>query len=127
VSAIPVIDIAPLVNGAPEQAHAVAKTLGRACREVGLCFDAAQGGQPAGCGSLFGGILPRPQSRRRCRVPADLHKSGTAGEIQADHRRRLPSLAARTNLFPGNGLSGAGASSGVTLLNGWLVALGPAG
>jgi isopenicillin N synthase-like dioxygenase len=38
VSAIPVIDIAPLVHGLPEQAQAVARELGRACREVGFFY-----------------------------------------------------------------------------------------
>jgi isopenicillin N synthase-like dioxygenase len=38
VSAIPVIDIAPLLNGPPETAHAVASALGRACREVGFFY-----------------------------------------------------------------------------------------
>jgi hypothetical protein len=36
VNAIPVIDIAPLVSGSPEQVHAVARALGHACRDVGL-------------------------------------------------------------------------------------------
>ena len=35
---IPVIDIAPLVNGSPTQAEAVAKALGTACRDVGFFY-----------------------------------------------------------------------------------------
>src|ERR1700761_7317544 len=46
VSAIPVIDIAPLVNGSPEQAQAVAKTLGTACREVGFFYISGHGVPP---------------------------------------------------------------------------------
>jgi isopenicillin N synthase-like dioxygenase len=38
VSDIPVIDVAPLVHGSPEQAQAVARELGRACREVGFFY-----------------------------------------------------------------------------------------
>ena len=38
MSDIPVIDIAPLVKGSPDQAHTVAKDLGRACREVGFFY-----------------------------------------------------------------------------------------
>src|SRR6202011_3907503 len=38
MNAIPVIDIAPLVNGSPAQAAAVAKTLGSACRDVGFFY-----------------------------------------------------------------------------------------
>ena len=98
MSAIPVIDIAPLVNGAPEQAHAVAKTLGRACREVGLCFDAAQGGQPARHRSLFGGVLSRSQSGSDGGVPANLHQRRPAGQICAGHRRGISSLAAGADL-----------------------------
>jgi isopenicillin N synthase-like dioxygenase len=46
VSAIPVIDIAPLVNGSPEQARDVAKTLGRACRDVGFFYILGHGVPP---------------------------------------------------------------------------------
>jgi isopenicillin N synthase-like dioxygenase len=43
VSAIPVIDVAPLVAGSTEQAHAVAKALGRACRDVGFFYITGHG------------------------------------------------------------------------------------
>ena len=43
MNAIPVIDIAPLVNGKPEQARATAKALGDACREVGFFYVAGHG------------------------------------------------------------------------------------
>lgn len=43
VSTIPVIDVAPLVNGSSEQADAVAGTLGRACRDVGFFYITGHG------------------------------------------------------------------------------------
>ena len=43
VNAIPVIDIAPLVDGSPEQARDVAKALGAACREVGFFYISGHG------------------------------------------------------------------------------------
>ena len=46
MSAIPIIDLAPLVNGSPEQAQAVAKTLGTACREVGFFYISGHGVPP---------------------------------------------------------------------------------
>lgn len=46
MSKIPVIDIAPLLSGTPEQAHAVAGALGRACREVGFFYVAGHGIPP---------------------------------------------------------------------------------
>ena len=36
MNAIPVIDVAPLIDGAPDEARRVADMLGRACREVGF-------------------------------------------------------------------------------------------
>jgi isopenicillin N synthase-like dioxygenase len=47
VSDIPVIDIAPLLDGSAEQAHAVAAALGRACREVGFFYITGHGIPPA--------------------------------------------------------------------------------
>jgi hypothetical protein len=47
VSAIPVINVAPLVNGQPEQAHAVANALGHACRAVGFFIITGHGVPPA--------------------------------------------------------------------------------
>ncbi len=38
MSAIPVIDVAPLLNGSDEQMRAVAAELGRACRDVGFFY-----------------------------------------------------------------------------------------
>jgi isopenicillin N synthase-like dioxygenase len=38
VSSIPVIDLAPLLNGSPVQAQAVAQALGAACRDVGFFY-----------------------------------------------------------------------------------------
>jgi isopenicillin N synthase-like dioxygenase len=46
MSAIPVIDISPLVNGSPEQAHALAKVLGTACRNVGFFYVSGHGVPP---------------------------------------------------------------------------------
>jgi isopenicillin N synthase-like dioxygenase len=46
VSAIPVIDVAPLLNGSPEQARNVAKNLGAACRDVGFFYVAGHGIPP---------------------------------------------------------------------------------
>ncbi|QDW40057.1 isopenicillin N synthase family oxygenase [Bradyrhizobium sp. KBS0727] len=43
MSAIPVIDIAPLVDGSPAQARAVARDLGNACRDVGFFYIANHG------------------------------------------------------------------------------------
>jgi isopenicillin N synthase-like dioxygenase len=43
VNAIPVIDIAHLVNGSPAQSHLVAAALGRACREVGFFYVTGHG------------------------------------------------------------------------------------
>jgi isopenicillin N synthase-like dioxygenase len=43
LSAIPVIDIAPLVDGSSAQARTVAKELGRACREVGFFYISGHG------------------------------------------------------------------------------------
>ena len=46
MSTIPVIDIAPLVTGSPEQAQAVATALGQACREVGFFYVTGHGIPP---------------------------------------------------------------------------------
>ncbi len=46
MNAIPIIDIAPLVNGSPQQARAVAKALGAACREVGFFYISGHGVPP---------------------------------------------------------------------------------
>lgn len=43
MSAIPVIDISPLVSGSPAQAQAVAKALGEACRGVGFFYISGHG------------------------------------------------------------------------------------
>src|ERR1700761_7576681 len=43
MSAIPVIDIAPLLNGSPAEQRAVADALGRACREVGFFYITGHG------------------------------------------------------------------------------------
>lgn len=43
MSPIPVIDVAPLLNGSSEGAHAVAKALGRACRDVGFFYITGHG------------------------------------------------------------------------------------
>jgi isopenicillin N synthase-like dioxygenase len=47
MSAIPVIDISPLASGSPAQAQAVAKALGRACRDVGFFYISGHGVAPA--------------------------------------------------------------------------------
>jgi isopenicillin N synthase-like dioxygenase len=47
VSAIPVIDVAALVNGSPAQARDVATALGRACRDVGFFYITGHGIPPA--------------------------------------------------------------------------------
>src|SRR5260221_4957888 len=53
MNAIPVIDIAPLINGSPEQAHAVAKALGNACREVGFFYVSGHSVPPALMARVF--------------------------------------------------------------------------
>jgi isopenicillin N synthase-like dioxygenase len=53
VNTIPVIDIAPLVKGSPEQAHAVASALGSACREVGFFYISGHGVPPALIARVF--------------------------------------------------------------------------
>lgn len=47
MSAIPVIDISPLVSGSPAQAQAVTKALGQACRDVGFFYISGHGVPPA--------------------------------------------------------------------------------
>ncbi len=54
MSAIPIIDIAPLVNGSPEQAQAVAKALGTACRDVGFFYISGHGVPPELMARVFG-------------------------------------------------------------------------
>jgi isopenicillin N synthase-like dioxygenase len=53
VNDIPVIDIAPLVNGSPEQAQAVAEALGRACRDVGFFYIRGHGVPPSLMARVF--------------------------------------------------------------------------
>src|SRR3981081_2020736 len=53
MNAIPVIDIAPLVNGSPEQAHAVASALGNACRDVGFFYISGHGVPPSLIARVF--------------------------------------------------------------------------
>ena len=43
MSGIPVIDVAPLINGSSQQAEAVASALGRACRDVGFFYISGHG------------------------------------------------------------------------------------
>jgi isopenicillin N synthase-like dioxygenase len=47
MSAIPVIDISPLVSGSAAQAQAVARALGQACRDVGFFYISGHGVPPA--------------------------------------------------------------------------------
>jgi isopenicillin N synthase-like dioxygenase len=47
MSAIPVIDISPLIDGSPAQAQAVATVLGHACRDVGFFYISGHGVLPA--------------------------------------------------------------------------------
>ena len=47
MTAIPVIDISPLVGGSAAEAQAVAKALGRACRDVGFFYISGHGVPPA--------------------------------------------------------------------------------
>src|ERR1700724_1722630 len=47
VNAIPVIDIAPLAGGSPEEAQAGARVMGRGCRDVGFFYVSGQGVRPA--------------------------------------------------------------------------------
>src|SRR3981189_1870445 len=53
MSAIPVIDVAPLVTGSPAQAAAAAKTLGTACRDVGFFYVTGHGIPPALVARVF--------------------------------------------------------------------------
>ena len=43
MNSIPVIDIAALVKGSPEEARAAAKALGDACRDVGFFYVSGHG------------------------------------------------------------------------------------
>jgi isopenicillin N synthase-like dioxygenase len=47
MTAIPVIDVGPLLTGTPTEARAVAELLGRACREVGFFYIVGHGISPA--------------------------------------------------------------------------------
>src|SRR5258708_8202694 len=47
MSAIPVIDISPLMDGSPAEAQAVAKAVGQACRGVGFFYISGHGVPPA--------------------------------------------------------------------------------
>ena len=53
MTTIPVIDVAPLVGGSSEQAHAVAQILGRACRDVGFFYVTGHGIPPALLARVF--------------------------------------------------------------------------
>src|ERR1700735_623850 len=53
MSSIPVIDVAPLINGTRAQAQDVAKALGQACREVGFFYITGHGIPPALRASVF--------------------------------------------------------------------------
>jgi len=53
MSAIPIIDIAPLLDGSPAQARAVAGALGRACREVGFFYISGHGVPPVLIARVF--------------------------------------------------------------------------
>ncbi len=46
LSAIPIIDVAPLIGGSPEQARETARSLGRACRDVGFFYISGHGIPP---------------------------------------------------------------------------------
>ena len=43
MSSIPLIDVAPLLNGSPKEAQAVADALGHACRDVGFFYITGHG------------------------------------------------------------------------------------
>jgi isopenicillin N synthase-like dioxygenase len=43
MNSIPLIDVAPLLNGSSKEAHAVANALGHACREVGFFYITGHG------------------------------------------------------------------------------------
>jgi isopenicillin N synthase-like dioxygenase len=47
MTAIPVIDVSPLVDGSAAQAQAVARALGQACRDVGFFYISGHGVAPA--------------------------------------------------------------------------------
>jgi isopenicillin N synthase-like dioxygenase len=47
MTAIPVIDVSPLVDGSAAQAQAVARALGQACRDVGFFYISGHGVPPA--------------------------------------------------------------------------------
>jgi isopenicillin N synthase-like dioxygenase len=53
MNAIPVIDVAPLANGSPAQAAAVAKALGTACRDVGFFYVTGHSVPPALIARVF--------------------------------------------------------------------------
>jgi isopenicillin N synthase-like dioxygenase len=53
MSAIPVIDISPLVSGSAAQAQAAARALGQACRDVGFFYISGHGVPPALMNRVF--------------------------------------------------------------------------
>jgi isopenicillin N synthase-like dioxygenase len=52
-STIPVIDIAPLLSGAPEGARETARRVGHACREIGFFYITGHGIEPAAVAEVF--------------------------------------------------------------------------
>jgi isopenicillin N synthase-like dioxygenase len=52
-STIPVIDIAPLLSGAPEGARETARRVGHACREIGFFYITGHGVEPATVAEVF--------------------------------------------------------------------------
>ena len=114
MNSIPVIDIAPLVNGSPDRAQAVAMTLGSACREVGFFYVSGHGIPPELIARVFemsaaffaapaagprGGIVQRPRRQPRL-YPARRRdaRSGQAGRRQGglQHRPRTSARRSRT-------------------------------
>lgn len=71
MNAIPVIDIAPLVNGSPAHAEAVAKVLGTACRDVGFFYVTGHG-IPA---ALISGVFE--QSAALFTAPASIREAAS--------------------------------------------------
>ena len=85
MSAIPVIDVAPLMTGSTEQAKAVAAALGRACREVGFFY-------------IVGHGIP-PELRAKVFTTSAAFFAGPASVRQVVRRAWSASFVARRRVF----------------------------
>jgi isopenicillin N synthase-like dioxygenase len=86
VNAIPVIDIAPLVSGSPKQARAVAKALGRACRDVGFFHVSGHGVPSALIARVF------ETSAAFFAGPASIREAASSRNVAASFREAVAQL-----------------------------------